>query len=413
MGNVQYSAPTDPVQGSSSIANAMAAEPAVRDGRRQRPDGAGGSRLRESRSRRSRSGSRRRRAATSRASAGVARSTSCATAVECGTSPRTWLMSRVVCAKRTTISVSTRPRAADRLEIEALSAPELWDDPDRVLEGERRARHRARRRRPRRRARTARLEDIQTLFELARDEGDESVESEIAARDREDAEHARPARAPRSSAASTTRRERPAKCTPVQAAPTAQDWAAMLSRMFTRWAQSKDFTVEVDEMQEGQEAGITSATFIIKGRYAYGMLAGERGVHRLIRISPFDGNARRQTAFVVRLRSRARSDRGARHRSERSAHRHVPLVGRRRPARERHRLRGAHHALPTGDRGVVPERTVADAEQGQGDADPRGAARGASRARSTARRSKRSRATSETSRSGTRSAPTRSRRTNS
>jgi peptide chain release factor 2 len=68
--------------------------------------------------------------------------------------------------------------------------------------------------------------------------------------------------------------------------------------MFTRWAQSKDFSVEVDEIQEGQEAGITSATFIIKGRYAYGMLAGERGVHRLIRISPFDANARRQTAFA-------------------------------------------------------------------------------------------------------------------
>ena len=71
----------------------------------------------------------------------------------------------------------------------------------------------------------------------------------------------------------------------------------MLLRMFTRWAQSKDFDVELDEVSEGQEAGITTATFIVKGRYAYGMLAGERGVHRLIRISPFDANARRQTAF--------------------------------------------------------------------------------------------------------------------
>ena len=78
----------------------------------------------------------------------------------------------------------------------------------------------------------------------------------------------------------------------------AQDWTAMLLRMYSRWAQSKGFDVEVDETQEGQEAGITSATFIIKGRYAYGMLAGERGVHRLIRISPFDANARRQTAFA-------------------------------------------------------------------------------------------------------------------
>jgi len=77
-----------------------------------------------------------------------------------------------------------------------------------------------------------------------------------------------------------------------------QDWAAMLLRMFTRWAQLKDFSVEVDEMQEGQEAGITSATFIVRGRYAYGLLSAEKGVHRLVRISPFDANARRQTSFA-------------------------------------------------------------------------------------------------------------------
>jgi peptide chain release factor 2 len=71
-----------------------------------------------------------------------------------------------------------------------------------------------------------------------------------------------------------------------------------LLRMYTRWAERRGFTVELDERQEGQEAGITSATFIVKGRYAYGMLSGERGVHRLIRISPFDANARRQTAFA-------------------------------------------------------------------------------------------------------------------
>jgi peptide chain release factor 2 len=78
----------------------------------------------------------------------------------------------------------------------------------------------------------------------------------------------------------------------------AQDWTEMLLRAYTRWAQSRGFDVEVDEIQEGQEAGITSATFIVKGRYAFGMLQGERGVHRLIRISPFDANARRQTAFA-------------------------------------------------------------------------------------------------------------------
>jgi peptide chain release factor 2 len=78
----------------------------------------------------------------------------------------------------------------------------------------------------------------------------------------------------------------------------AQDWTEMLLRMFTRWAERRGFDVELDEVQPGTEAGITSATFTVKGRYAYGLIQSERGVHRLIRISPFDANARRQTAFA-------------------------------------------------------------------------------------------------------------------
>src|SRR6266542_4968587 len=78
----------------------------------------------------------------------------------------------------------------------------------------------------------------------------------------------------------------------------AQDWTEMLLRMYLRWAERRGFEVELDEAQAGTEAGITSATFIVKGRYAYGLLHGEKGVHRLIRISPFDANARRQTAFA-------------------------------------------------------------------------------------------------------------------
>jgi len=79
----------------------------------------------------------------------------------------------------------------------------------------------------------------------------------------------------------------------------AQDWAEMLLRMYTRWAARKGFEVEIQEVTEGQEAGISSATFIVKGRYAFGYLQAERGVHRLVRISPFDANARRQTAFAA------------------------------------------------------------------------------------------------------------------
>ncbi len=77
-----------------------------------------------------------------------------------------------------------------------------------------------------------------------------------------------------------------------------QDWAAMLFNMYRKWAQGRGFPLEVTDSQEGAEAGITSATFLVRGRYAYGLLQAERGVHRLVRISPFDSQARRHTAFA-------------------------------------------------------------------------------------------------------------------
>lgn len=77
-----------------------------------------------------------------------------------------------------------------------------------------------------------------------------------------------------------------------------QDWAEMLFFMYRKWAQSRGFDMEISSSQQGQEAGITSAEFIIRGRYAYGWLQAERGVHRLVRISPFDSQARRHTAFA-------------------------------------------------------------------------------------------------------------------
>jgi peptide chain release factor 2 len=78
----------------------------------------------------------------------------------------------------------------------------------------------------------------------------------------------------------------------------AQDWAEMMLRMYTRWAERRGFDIEVEEATPGQEAGLLSATFLVKGRYAFGMLAAERGVHRLVRISPFDAQHRRQTSFA-------------------------------------------------------------------------------------------------------------------
>jgi peptide chain release factor 2 len=78
----------------------------------------------------------------------------------------------------------------------------------------------------------------------------------------------------------------------------AQDWTEMMLRMYQRWAERRGFSVELDEATEGQEAGLLSATFIVRGRFAYGLLATERGVHRLVRMSPFDSQKRRQTSFA-------------------------------------------------------------------------------------------------------------------
>jgi peptide chain release factor 2 len=184
-----------------------------------------------------------------------------------------------------------------QLEAEA-SRPDLWDDPDRarrvtaelagVVDDLDRYEGLA-----------GRLDDAETLHELARDEGDEEalaeVEQSLAAVD------ADLRRLELRSMFSGEHDERDALVT-IQAGEggvDAQDWAEMLLRMYTRWAESRGYEVEVDEFTEGSEAGLSSAEFVVKGRYAYGYLQAERGVHRLVRMSPFNAQGKRQTAFAA------------------------------------------------------------------------------------------------------------------
>src|SRR5690625_2363949 len=77
-----------------------------------------------------------------------------------------------------------------------------------------------------------------------------------------------------------------------------QDWAEILLRMYQRWAERSGFEIELLELQAGEEAGIKSATLEVRGQHAYGYLKAEKGVHRLVRISPFDSQARRHTSFA-------------------------------------------------------------------------------------------------------------------
>ena len=78
----------------------------------------------------------------------------------------------------------------------------------------------------------------------------------------------------------------------------AQDWVSILLRMYMRWAEAKGFSVEILDWQPGDEAGVKSATIMVKGRYAYGYLRSEMGIHRMVRISPFDAGGRRHTSFA-------------------------------------------------------------------------------------------------------------------
>ena len=139
-----------------------------------------------------------------------------------------------------------------------------------------------------------------------------------------------------------------------------QDWADMLLRMYLRWAERKGFPTVVYDYQPGEEAGIKSATFGVNGEYAFGLLTSEIGVHRLVRISPFDQAKRRHTSFASVFVSPEIDDSiDVDNQTGRSARRHLPLQRQGRTARQHHRFRRAHHAPPHRTCGQLPERALA------------------------------------------------------
>ena len=189
----------------------------------------------------------------------------------------------------------TRARISE-LEIE-VSRPDLWDDQDvakRVtgeysnLRADLDAYELMR----------AELDDLDVLHEMAREIDDASQEAEIAAGIAHVAAELSVLEMRSLFTGEHDGADAIVQINAKDGGVDAQDWAELLMRMFTRWAERKGFVVDVDDVSPGTEAGIMSAEFTIKGRYAYGLMTSERGTHRLVRISPFDNQGRRQTSFA-------------------------------------------------------------------------------------------------------------------
>jgi peptide chain release factor 2 len=180
---------------------------------------------------------------------------------------------------------------------EQVSAPDLWNDQDRAKEVTQKL---ARYEGIIEKVATfvARVDDAEVLLEMAAEEGDAETAAEAADEIVElDGDLTL---LERESLFFGEYDERPAILSVHAGAGgvDAQDWAEILLRMYVRYLERTSFKVEIDEIQPGDEAGIKSATLTIKGDHAYGSFEGERGVHRLVRISPFDSAARRHTSFA-------------------------------------------------------------------------------------------------------------------
>jgi len=180
---------------------------------------------------------------------------------------------------------------------EQAAAPDLWNDPERAQKVTSRLSH-LQAELNRVESLAGRLDDLAVLYELAAEEGDEEARAEA---DRDLAKlrgeiNALEVRTLLSG--EYDEREALVTINAQAGGVDAADWAQMLLRMYLRWAERKGYPTEVYETSYAEEAGIKSATFAVKAPYAYGTLRGEHGTHRLVRISPFDNQGRRQTSFA-------------------------------------------------------------------------------------------------------------------
>ncbi|MBE7415971.1 MAG: peptide chain release factor 2 [Deltaproteobacteria bacterium] len=142
------------------------------------------------------------------------------------------------------------------------------------------------------------VEEAEVLLELADEAHDDSVARESGEKLKEASEAIRKAEVRRMLSGEHDRSNAIVSIHPGAGGTEAQDWAAILLRMYLRWAESRGYATEVLDYQPGDEAGVKSVTFTVSGEYAYGYAKAEGGVHRLVRMSPFDANKRRHTSFA-------------------------------------------------------------------------------------------------------------------
>jgi peptide chain release factor 2 len=142
------------------------------------------------------------------------------------------------------------------------------------------------------------LEEARFFLDLAKDEKNDEALSEAATKVAEVAEGVARIELSQTLGGPDDRRNAIVSLHPGAGGTEAQDWAEMLLRMYLRWADRKGYRKEILEYQPGDEAGLKSVTFTVEGDYAYGYLKAEAGIHRLVRISPFDANSRRHTSFA-------------------------------------------------------------------------------------------------------------------